>query len=106
MSTSCVIAICDRKKDEIVLLEKTHDGFLENFENIINKAMCINNMDVEELVNYLIEETDIEFAIYSHKYPQYAYAFLVDEYRFLEIKINPDIEKIYDCLDDVKKAIA
>lgn len=32
MSTSCVIALYSKSDDEIVLLEKTHDGFLESVQ--------------------------------------------------------------------------
>lgn len=107
MSTSCVIAICNKKREEIVLLEKTHDGILDNFVKLVEKAKkhCFHK-DVEELANYLIKNTDIDFSIYSHKYPYYAYIYLVDRDEFIETKINSDIEKIYDCLEDVKNAIA
>jgi hypothetical protein len=106
MSTSCIIALYSKEDDEIVLLEKTHDGFLENIQELINQAKKNNYDDLEEIIEYLLKNTDVRFSIYSHKYPHQVFIYFVDTDKWKTIDIDAfKLNKICDCLENVKKAI-
>jgi len=106
VSTSCIIALYSKEDDEIVLLEKTHDGFLENVEILIKASREIHNcLDIEDIAQFLIKNTDVRFSIYSHKYPCNAFIYHVDDNKFDCVKINPEINKISECLEDIKNRI-
>lgn len=105
MSTSCIIALYSKIDDEIVLLEKTHDGFLEKVKSLINEAINKGYIDLEEIIEYLLKNTDVRFSIYSHKYPHNAFIYFVDTNKYKTVKINPDINKISEILKDIQKVI-
>jgi len=106
MSTSCIIALYGKKDDEIVLLEKTHDGFLEEVQRLIKKAKSHSYDDLEETLEYLLKYTDVQFSIYSHKYPHQCFIYYIDTNEWKTIDIDAfSINKIADCMVDVKKAI-
>lgn len=105
MSTSCVIALYSKEDKEIILLEKTHDGFLENVQKLINKAKNKCFRDLEEITEYLLKYTDVRFSIYSHKYPHYAFLYIVETDEYIEIEIEPYINKISECLPDIQKEL-
>lgn len=106
MSTSCVIALYSKSDDEIILLEKMHDGFLEDVNALINEAKSKHFEDLEEITNYLLKFTDARFSIYSHKWPENAFIYFVDSDKWVTKEINPRIEKISECLQDIKNEIA
>lgn len=105
MSTSCVIALYSKEDNEIVLLEKTHDGFIEPVKWLINEAITKEYDDLEVIANYLIKNTDVRFSIYSHKYPCQAFIYYVEEKKFETIEISPTKNKISDYMEDVEKAL-
>ena len=105
MSTGCVIALYSKEDNEIILLEKTHDGFFDDVKNLINEAVSKEYDDLEVIANYLIKNTDIRFSIYSHKFPCEAFIYYVEEKKLEVIKINPEINKISECLEDIKNKI-
>jgi hypothetical protein len=105
MSTSCIIALYSKEDDEIVLLEKTHDGFIEPVKWLINEAVSKEYDDLEVIANYLIKNTDIRFSIYSHKYPCQAFIYYVEDKKFETIKINPTKNRIAEYLSEIKQAI-
>jgi len=105
MSTSCVIALYSKEDDEIVLVEKTHDGFFEAVRFLLNEAVSKCGYDLEDIVNDLIKNTDVRFSIYSHKYPKMAFLFDIDRKVFIEMEIDPNITKLEECLPYIRKAI-
>lgn len=105
MSTGCVIALYSEEDDEIVLLEKTHDGFLEDVQQLISQAKNHHYEDLEEIIEYLLKNTDVRFSIYSHKYPCEAFIYFVDTSKWVTVEINPKISKISECLGDIKQQI-
>lgn len=107
MSTSCIIALYSKGDDEIVLLEKTHDGFLENVQKLIIEAKENYCEDLEEIIEYLLKYTDVRFSIYSHKYPYKAFVYFVDTNEWKTVDIDPKyLSKISDCFEDIKKEIS
>lgn len=105
MSTSCIIALYSKEDDEIVLLERTHDGFLDDVKALVDVAKGKHFEDLEEITNYLLKNTDVRFSIYSHKWPQYAFIYFVDTDKWITKEISPKIEKISECLQDIKNEI-
>jgi len=105
MSTSCIIALYSESDNEIILLEKTHDGFFETVKFLLREAVTECGYDLEYIANYLIKKTDVRFSIYSHKYPRVAFLFSIDNNHFSELEIDPNINKIKECLPIIEKAI-
>ncbi len=106
MSTSCIIALYSKNDNEIVLLEKTHDGFLEKVQELVSEAKENYCEDLEEIIEYLLKNTDVRFSIYSHKYPNKAFIYFVDTNEWKTVDLDPEyLSKISECLEDVKKAI-
>lgn len=108
MSTSCIFALYDADTKDYILLEKTHDGFREEVEKHIAEIENKDLWDIEDIANYFVKNFDYDIAIYSHKYPCYAYVYVLQsgkEYKFLESEIDRDIESITDCLPDIQKSV-
>lgn len=108
MSTSCIFALYDADTRDIILLEKTHDGFKDVIEKHITELERKDLWDIEDMANYLVKNHDYDVAIYSHKYPHFAYVYIAQggqEYKLLEVKISPDIETLTDCLPDIQKVL-
>ena len=105
MSTSCIIALYSKEEDEIILLEKTHDGFYETVRFLLNEAVTECGYDLKYIANYLIKKTDVRFSIYSHKYPRIAFLFAIDIKGFFEVEIDSNIKKLKECLPYIQKAI-
>ena len=59
MSTSCIIALYSKSDNEIILLEKTHDGFFETVKFLLSEAVTECGYDLEYIANYLIKKTDV-----------------------------------------------
>lgn len=102
------MAFYDADTKDYILLEKTHDGLKEIVKEHIAEMENTGIYDIEDIANYFVKNFDYDIAIYSHKYPHYAYVYISQqgkEYKFLEVEINPEIERIADCLPDIQKAI-
>lgn len=97
MSTSCIIAL-KSKEDGVLLLEKTHDGFFDIVKGLIREAKTNHCGDIEDFANYLIKNTDIRFSIYSHKYPCEMFVYDIDTDFISNIQIDPNINKINECM--------
>ena len=87
MSTSCIIAI--KEGEDIVLLEKTHDGFEEAVRVYLNNAVASEGLDCENIANYLVKNTDIRFSLFIHKYPWLLIIFDIQKSEIRSVKINP-----------------
>lgn len=87
MSTSCLIAL--KQGDDVILLEKTHDGFEESIRVFLNNAVASEGLDCENIANWLIKNTDIRFSLFVHKYPWLLVIFNIDTSEIKSIKINP-----------------
>ena len=100
MSTSCIIAL--KQGEDVVLLEKKHDGFEESVRVLLNNAVAAEGLDCEYIANWLIKNTDIQFSLFIHKYPWLLVVFDIDTSEIRSIKINPiglkrisDVAEIY-----------
>lgn len=108
MSTSCIFALYDADGKDIILLEKTHDGFEDVVKHHIAEIENRDVWDIEEIANYFVKKFDYDIAVYSHKYPHYAYVYVCKEgveYKLLKVEIDCHIVKLIDCLPDIQKAL-
>lgn len=87
MSTSCIIALKDGT--DIVLLERTHDGFEESTRVLLNNAVASEGLDCENIANWLIKNTDARFSLFVNKYPRLLVIFDIEKSEIRSIKINP-----------------
>lgn len=99
MSTSIIIALYSKEDSELILLEKTHNGFENIVANLINTALTNCYNDIEYISNYLIKYTDVELSIYSHKYPSEIFLYCVDLNSYCIIEIPKEINKIKECIE-------
>ena len=104
MSTSAIIVLVNYKNSDLIYLEKTHDGFLDVFERDMEyaKNSC---SDIEEIANYLVNHCNYDIALYSHKYPHYAFVYIEDKNKIIEVEIDSGITKIAECMPDVEEEI-
>lgn len=105
MGTSCIIALQDTTEGDTILLEKTHDGFPEEVQKLIDMAHSKGYTSTEDLVEFFLKETDVRYSIYSHKYPLQACIYLIDKDKFITLDIEPDKPKIMDYLPEINAAI-
>lgn len=108
MSTSCIFGLYDVDTRDIILLEKTHDGFKDVIEHHIADIENKDLWDIEDIANYFVKNFDYDIAIYSHKYPHYAFIYVSQggqKYKLLEVEIDSDIERITDCMGDIQEAL-
>lgn len=87
MSTSCILAL--KEGNDVVLLEKTHDGFEETVRVLLNNAVASEGLDCENIANYLIKNTDFRFSLFIHKYPWLLVIFDIQKSEIKTVKINP-----------------
>lgn len=108
MSTSCIFCLYDYDSRDFILLEKTHDGFKDVIEHHVAEIENKDIWDIEDVANYFVKNFDYDIAIYSHKYPHYAYVYVKQqgkEYKLLEIEIDCDIERLTDCLPNIQAVL-